>query len=98
MRDLDLLERGAGVRRAPGGDVQHPHGLRVLRVRVDVVVVPGALAEVPVLAALLPGLAAVVRAAHRTVLRIAERVHALGPRAAHRAADLPELHLRAAVA
>src|SRR5262249_53575411 len=64
----DLLERFAAVAGAPQPDVDDVDLVPVLRPGVDARVVPGALAEVAVLAGLGPGLAAVVGAEHAAVL------------------------------
>src|SRR5690349_22943934 len=58
--------------------------------REDVVVVPGALAQVAVLTPTLPRFAEVVRAEDRAVLGLDDRVHASGLCRRRRHADLPE--------
>src|SRR5437763_847952 len=62
VRRADLLERLATVPRPPESDVDDVHLVLLLRGGVDAGVVPGALAEVAVLARLVPRLAAVRRA------------------------------------
>src|SRR5258706_14724926 len=78
VRYRELLERVAAIVREPRRDVEYPHRLRIRRVRVDVVVVPGALSEVAVLTPPLPGLTEVVGAEDPTVLGLDDRVHAAG--------------------
>ena len=96
VRDRHLHERLAAVIRSPRVDVQHPRRFGILRIRVDVVVVPGALAQVSVLAAALPVVAAVVGAEHRAVLRLDDREHAAALRRRGGDADLAQDALRKA--
>ena len=67
VRDRHLHERLAAIVRSPGVDVQHPRRLGILRIRVDVVVIPSTLPQVAVLAAALPVVAAVWICALRTI-------------------------------
>ena len=90
VRDRHLHERLAAVVRSPRVDVQHPRRLGILGIRVDVVVVPGALAQVAVLAAALPVVAAVVGAEHRAVLRLDDREDASALRGRSGDADLAQ--------
>src|SRR5205807_7330804 len=94
VRDRELEEGLAAVVTAPGRDVQHPYRLGIGRMRVDVVVVPGTLPQVTVLARALPGLAEVVRAEHGAVLGFDDRVHAARFRRGRGHADLSQQTLR----
>ncbi len=76
MRGRDLEEGLAGIDRLPHLDVEHPAGIGVLWVGVDVRVVPGALAQVAVVGAAHPRLAAVVGAVDATVRVLDHRVDA----------------------
>src|SRR5438132_4662334 len=97
VRDRELEEGLAAVVTAPGRDVQHPYRLGIGRMRVDVVVVPGTLPQVTVLARALPGLAEVVRAEHGAVLGFDDRVHAARFRRGRGHADLSQQTLRESV-
>ena len=90
VRDRQLEERLPAVVGEPRADVEDPDRLGVGRMRVDVVVVPGALAQVAVLAAALPAVAEVVGAEDRAVLGLDDRVHPAGLRRGRRDADLSE--------
>src|SRR5690606_14751311 len=88
--DGNRLEGLSGVDRAPEVDVQDVDGVGVLRVGVDVVVIPGALAQVAVLAAARPGRAVVVRAEHGAVLGLDDGPDAPRLRAGSGDADLAD--------
>src|SRR5690606_20477642 len=88
--DGDRLEGLAAVDRAPHVDVQDVDGVGVLRVGIDVVVVPGALAQVAVLAAARPGFPVVVRAEHRAVLGLDDGPNPARLRARGSHADLAD--------
>ena len=92
VRHADLLGEGlAAVIGAVEIDVEHIDALLVLRVRHDAGIVEGALAQVPAVVALFPGLAAVVAgidAAGRLILD--DGVHAVGIDRRHAHPDLAE--------
>ena len=75
VRDRQLLEGLPAVVRAPCAHVQDPDRLGIGGVRVDVVVIPGALPEIAVFARAIPGLTEVVRAKDGAVFGLDDRVH-----------------------
>ena len=94
VRDRDLPERLARVAGAPGVDVEDTDRLRVHRIGIDVVVVPGPLAQLAVLGAALPGATPIVAAEHRAVLRLDDRPDPVRARRRDRDPDLPQDPLR----
>src|SRR5262249_36817087 len=87
VRHRDRRERLAAVARAPELDVDDVDGVLVLRVGVAARVVPGALAQVAVLADARPGGAGIVAAHEPAVLGLDHRVDALLVGGRHRDAD-----------
>ena len=53
-------KRSAAINRFPGLDIEHPESFRVLRVGIDMLVVPRTLPQIAFLAESLPALASVV--------------------------------------
>ena len=90
VRRRDRLETLAAIDRLPAVERQYPDRVRVLRIGVNVHVVPRAAAEVRAVANALPGLAVVVRAKERTVFRLDECPDAPRLRRRGRDADLAE--------
>ena len=94
VRDRHLHERLAAVIRSPRIDIEDPRGLGILRIRVDVVVIPGALTQVAVFGAALPVVATVVGAERRAVLGLDDHEHAPALRRRCGDADLAQQTLR----
>ena len=67
----------AAVGRLPALQVEHPDGVGILRVGVEVHVIPGAPPQLAVFAEPLPRLAAVIRAEQRAVLGLDQRPDAV---------------------
>src|SRR5260221_291147 len=78
VRHADGVERAAAVLRAVEAGVEDVHRVRVLRIREDVRVVPGALAQPALVVRPLPRRARVVAAIDPAVLRFDEGPDAAG--------------------
>src|SRR5260221_4699180 len=85
-----LGKRLAAVDRPPQTRVQHPDGVGILWVGVDVQIVPGPAARLALLAQLLPRLAAVVRAEDGAILGVDDGPHTVRARRRDHHADLAE--------
>ncbi|GBD16896.1 hypothetical protein HRbin26_01806 [bacterium HR26] len=85
-----LGEGDAAVDRLPELEIEHPDGVGILRVGAEVVEVPGAPAQVALVAHALPGVAVVVGAEERAVLGLDDGPDAARFRCGGREADPSE--------
>src|SRR5215471_15261964 len=88
VRRADLDKSISAIVRFKAAFVEHPHGLGVLWVGKDVLVVPGTLAQVRILAEPLPCVTTIVGAENRPILGLDDRPDPVRPRSRNGYANL----------
>ena len=90
VRRANEFERASAVRRACNARIQHVHGVHVLRVRKNVMEIPGALRKAMIRIDQLPALAGILAAVDAALFRFDNRVNAVAIRAGNRNANAPK--------